>query len=107
MAGKPELSAINRPNSYRPVSIAPAYPGTENAWTTVAMPSPTMSHGTDVGAHSPIYIGQQLGAQVQPEIQSQQVPVRKPVMAEFGANPPVRGMPPELPESMRHFENTV
>jgi len=110
IAGKPELDVVNAPNSHRPVSIPPAYPGTKNVETIVAMkdmPSPTMPHGNEVGAHSPIPIGQQWGAQVQPQMQSQQVPARKPVMAELRANPPVRGIPPELPESTGHFVNTV
>ena len=105
-ANQSSMQSIGQ-NSYRPVSSAPAHPGTESAWTTVAMPSPTMSHGTGVSTHSPIYIGHQLRAQVQPQIQSQQVPVTKPVMTEFGTNPPVRGMPPELPECIGYFENTV
>jgi hypothetical protein len=100
MAAKPELDAVNTPNSRRPVSIPPAYPRTENVETTVAtkdMPSPTTSYGTEVGAHSPIPTRQQSGTQVQQQIHSRQVPARKPVMAELGTNPPVTGMPPELP----------
>jgi hypothetical protein len=102
IAAKPELDAVNTPNSHRPVNIPPAYPRTGNVETTVAMkdmPSPTMSHGTEVGAHSPIPIRQQSGAQVQQQIQSRQVPARRPVIAELGTNPLVTGMPPELPES--------
>jgi hypothetical protein len=103
IVGKPELDAVNTPNSHRPVSIPPAYPSI----AMKDMPSPTMSHGTEVGAHSPIPIGQQSGAHVQPQIQSQQVPARRPVMAELRANPPARGMRPELPENTRYFVNTV
>ena len=102
MAGKPELDAVNTLNPHRQVSIPPAYPGAENIETTVAMmnmPSSTMTHGTEVGAHSPIPIRQQSGAQVHQQIQSWQVPARRPVMTELGADPPVTGMPPELPES--------
>jgi len=98
------------PAAHRPVSILPTYPGTENVETTVAMkdmPSPTMWYSTNVAAHSPITIGQQSEAQVQPQIQSQQVPARRPVMAELRANPPVRGMLPEMPVSTGYFVNTV
>ena len=103
-AGKSMLDAVNAPNSHRPVSIPPAYPGTGNVETVVAtndMPLPTMSHGTEVAAHLPVPIGPQSEAQVQQQTQSQQVPARRPVVAELGTNPRVRGMPPELPAGRR------
>jgi len=109
-ADKPELDAVNAPHSPHPVSIPPAYPGTEQVETTAAMnymPSPTMPHGAELDTHSPMPIGQQSGPQVQQQIQSQQVPARRPVMAELGTNPQVTGMPPELPTSTGYFVNTV
>jgi hypothetical protein len=92
------------------MSIPPAYPGAGNVETVVAMkdmPLPTMSHGAEVAAHSPIPTELQSQSLVQQQIQSQQVPARRPVTAELGTNPPVRGMPPELPESRGNFVNNV
>lgn len=108
-AGKLELDAVNAPHTSRPVCIPPAYPGAEQVETAVVMkdiPSPTM-HSAELGIQSPMPIGQQSGPQVQQQFQSQQVPARRPVMAELGTNPLVTGMPPELPTSTGYFVNTV
>ena len=109
-AGKPELDAVNAPHTPRPMGIPPAYPGAEKVETTVVMkdmPSPTMLHSAEPGTHSPMPIAQQSGPQVQQQFQSQQVPARRPVMAELGTNTPFTGMPPELPTSTGYFVNTV
>ena len=99
-AGRSDLGEVNAPNTLRPMSITPAYPGAENVGTTVAMkgmPSQTMWDGSEVGTHSQIRIGQQRGPQVYQQMQSQQVPARRPVMAQLGTNPRITGMPPEWP----------
>jgi len=104
---KPKLNAVNAPNSHHPVSFPPAYPAAGNVETVVAlndMPLPTMSRGTEVAAHSPVHIGLQSEAQVQQQIQRQQVPARRPVLTGLGMNPPVRGMPPEI---TGYFGNNV
>lgn len=109
MTDKPGFVNASGPNSYRPTSVPPGYPGTGKTGTTVAaneVPSPVVPN--DFYTPSPAPLGQQVPGQAAQQLQNYQTVGYMAGQNEMPTNPLVTGMPPELSGiSGEHAEHVV
>lgn len=105
----PELSPANITNPYRPRSVPPVYPGTEQPGPSMLvkeMQTLTMPLGNDSATPSSLSLERQVGVQTPRRMYNSAVLARSSTTAEFGTDDRA-AMPSELPTATGLFVEPV